>query len=202
MHIAFPWRLFKDWAWFRGGQASGDTAQHDASAVNSRSNTSLPPSREITVNGVTVEVQADACTTLLEVIRNHCKLTGAKFACGDGACGACTVLESGQPVLSCVRPVAFVEGPVETVEALAEEFIHLRECFADRGAFQCGFCTPGFLVVAASVLRGPSPSVEAFRAAASANICRCTGYQPILEGFRDALDRHEAECGEPSPQSQ
>ena len=106
------------------------------------------------VNGVSVERAALAPDErLLDVLRDRLRLTGTKEACGRGECGACTVLVDGRPVLSCITLAARVTGSVETIEGLADESRPLREAFAERGAFQCGFCTPGQIVRGVSLLR-------------------------------------------------
>jgi len=107
---------------------------------------------------------------------------GAKEACGRGECGACTVLVDGMPVMSCVMLASLVSGEVTTVEGIAEESRDLREAFADAGAFQCGFCTPGQVVRAAALLREvPDPDERTVREQMSGNVCRCTGYTQIVD---------------------
>lgn len=140
------------------------------------------------VNGVSVERATFAPDErLLDVLRERLRLTGTKEACGRGECGACTVLIDGRPVLSCITLAARVTGRVETIEGLAEESRTLREAFADRGAFQCGFCTPGQIVRGVSLLRaGLPPTENDLRRAMAGNICRCTGYGAIVEALRDA----------------
>jgi aerobic-type carbon monoxide dehydrogenase small subunit (CoxS/CutS family) len=140
------------------------------------------------VNGVSVERATFAPDErLLDVLRDRLGLTGTKEACGRGECGACTVLIDGRPVLSCIALAARVTGQVETIEGLADESRPLREAFADRGAFQCGFCTPGQIVRGVSLLRAGFPATDAeLRRAISGNICRCTGYGAIVEALRDA----------------
>ena len=124
---------------------------------------------------------------LIDVLREHAGLTGTKEGCGRGECGACTVLVDGRPVLSCIVLAARVSGAVETVEGLAEEARPLREAFARRAAFQCGFCTPGQIVRGMALLRRGLPdSEDEIRAAMSGNICRCTGYEGIIDALRDA----------------
>jgi aerobic-type carbon monoxide dehydrogenase small subunit (CoxS/CutS family) len=136
-------------------------------------------------------------TRLLDVLRERAGLTGTKEGCGRGECGACTVLVDGRPVLSCILLAARVSGAVETVEGLAEESAPLRAAFARRAAFQCGFCTPGQIVRGTALLRRGLPATEAeVRTAMSGNICRCTGYQGIVDALRDAAADGNAAAGE------
>ena len=126
-------------------------------------------------------------TRLIDVLRERVGLTGTKEGCGRGECGACTVLVDGRPVLSCIVLAARVSGAVETVEGLAQESTPLRAAFARRAAFQCGFCTPGQIVRGTALLRRGLPDDEAeLRTAISGNICRCTGYEGIVDALRDA----------------
>jgi aerobic-type carbon monoxide dehydrogenase small subunit (CoxS/CutS family) len=124
---------------------------------------------------------------LIDVLRDRLGLTGTKEGCGRGECGACTVLVDGTAVLSCITLAARVSGSVVTVEGLAADARTLRAAFADRGAFQCGFCTPGQIVRGVALLRGGLPaSDEELRRQMSGNICRCTGYNGIVQALRDA----------------
>ena len=123
---------------------------------------------------------------LIDVLRDELGLTGTKEACGRGECGACTVLIDGRPVLSCILFAETVNGAVTTIEGLAADNTDLREAFADCGAFQCGFCTPGQIVRAAALLKEGWPAASAeherfVRHRLSGNICRCTGYSGIVE---------------------
>lgn len=148
----------------------------------------VTPSRTtgLHVNGARHEVRHADGETLLEVLRDRLGLHGTKRACGNGECGACTVLVDGVAVMACVTLAARVRGPVETVEGLAAETRPLREAFADHGGFQCGFCTPGQIVRAAALLRdGDVPAGDAeLRHALAGNICRCTGYAAIADAIR------------------
>jgi aerobic-type carbon monoxide dehydrogenase small subunit (CoxS/CutS family) len=138
--------------------------------------------RNLTVNGDAAEIEFAPGASLLDVLRNQLRLTGAKESCGRGECGACTVLLDGTPVMSCVMLAALVHGKVTTIEGLADEARDLREAFADTGAFQCGFCTPGQIVRATALLREDGPLDErVVREQMSGNICRCTGYTQIVD---------------------
>ena len=146
---------------------------------------------ELTVNGQAVRPEIRPSETLLDVLRNRLRLTGAKDGCGRGECGSCTVLVGGRPIMSCVTFAACVDEPIETIEGLADESRSLREAFADRGAFQCAYCTPGMVVRGVALLRDGLPERDAdIRRALAGNICRCTGYQGIVEALRSA-----AACG-------
>ncbi|MGH3762974.1 (2Fe-2S)-binding protein [Actinophytocola sp.] len=142
------------------------------------------------VNGNETVAAADAADSLLTVLRERLGLTGTKEGCGRGECGACTVLVSGRPVLSCLLRAGMVDGPVETIEGLVEESAPLRRAFADHGGFQCGYCTPGQIVRGVALLReGLPPGDDRLRAAMSGNICRCTGYTGIVAALRAASGR-------------
>jgi carbon-monoxide dehydrogenase small subunit len=145
------------------------------------------------VNGEPVDALVDGCKTLLEVIREDLYLTGTKHGCELGECGACAVLVDGEPLLSCLLLAAECEGRhITTVEGLATNgTLHpLQECFADLGSAQCGYCTPGMLMTAKALLdREPQPSRERIREALSGNLCRCTGYQQIVEAVEAAAER-------------
>jgi carbon-monoxide dehydrogenase small subunit len=124
---------------------------------------------------------------LLEVLREKLGLTAAKFGCGQGTCGACTVMVDGEPMLSCLIPAQRLEGrQVETLEDLASggELHPLQRAFADGFAAQCGFCTSGMILCAKALLdRNPDPGREDAVEAISGNICRCTGYEPIINAI-------------------
>jgi carbon-monoxide dehydrogenase small subunit len=146
-----------------------------------------------TVNGEPVDVLADDYKTLLEVLREDLGLTGTKHGCELGECGACAVLAGGTPALSCLMLAVELDGAqITTVEGLAADGrLHpLQECFADLGAAQCGYCTPGILVTAKALLdREPQPSRERICEALSGNLCRCTGYLQIVEAVEAAARR-------------
>jgi len=142
----------------------------------------------LNVNGDDYPVVFPTHHTLLEVLREECKLTGTKHGCELGECGACAVLVDGEPVLSCLQITTDVIGKsVETVEGLQNDNdLHpLQETFADLGAAQCGYCTPGILMVAEALLKNePEPDDEQIAEALSGNICRCTGYNRIIQAVK------------------
>ncbi len=136
------------------------------------------------LNGRSVNVAAHPMKRLLDVLREDCGLTGTKEGCGEGECGACTVLVEGRPVNACLVPFAHVRGArVTTIEGIKGRRA-LQEAFVKEGAVQCGMCTPG-LIVAASSLR-PGATLEEMRVALAGNICRCTGYAAIYRAIRRA----------------
>lgn len=143
------------------------------------------------VNGEPHEVAVRIEKTLLEVLREDLGLTGTKHGCELGECGACAVLLDGQPALSClVLAVEAQDRDVTTVEGLAKDGrLHpLQEAYADLGASQCGYCSPGFLVTACALLnRNPNPTRPQIREALSSNLCRCTGYLKIFEAVEQAI---------------
>jgi aerobic-type carbon monoxide dehydrogenase small subunit (CoxS/CutS family) len=144
----------------------------------------------LTVNGKTSDVDAAPDTALLYVLRNDLALNGPKYGCGLGECGACAVLIDGEPQLSCLTLALECEGrSVQTVEGLARgaELHPLQAAFADHGGSQCGYCTPGMLMTAKALLdRNPEPSREQIKEAISGNLCRCTGYQQIVDAIESA----------------
>ena len=131
--------------------------------------------------------------TLADALRDDCGLTGTHLGCEHGVCGACTVLVDGQPVRSCLMFAVQAEGAaIRTVEGLAngDELHPLQQAFWDHHGLQCGFCTPGFLMLAAGVLEAePEISDEEIRHVLASNLCRCTGYQNILKAVRAAADQ-------------
>jgi carbon-monoxide dehydrogenase small subunit len=142
----------------------------------------------ITVNGITHELAVEPRRTLLEVVREDLGLTGSKKGCGIGDCGACTMLVDGVATFSCLMLAIQADGcNVETVESLAEngKLNKLQQSFVDVGAIQCGYCTPGMLMMATELLRrNPHPEEREIRLALSGNLCRCTGYQKIVEAIK------------------
>ena len=161
--------------------------------------------RTLRVNGEARAVAFPAHHTLLEVLREELGLTGTKHGCELGECGTCTVLVDGKPVLSCLVLAAEMEGhAIETVEGLQEgNRLHpLQEVFADLGAAQCGYCTPGILMTAKALLaKNPAPSRPAVRAALAGNLCRCTGYVKILEAVEGAAAKLRGEPWEPAAET-
>ena len=151
----------------------------------------------LTVNGEPVEAWFAPYKTLLEVLREDLNLTGTKHGCELGECGACAVLVDGVPQLSCLVLALECEGrSIETVEGMGDGArLHpLQAAFADLGAAQCGYCTPGILLTAKALLsKEPHPSRERIKEAISGNLCRCTGYQQIFEAIEEAARRMELE---------
>jgi carbon-monoxide dehydrogenase small subunit len=147
----------------------------------------------LVVNGEAVDSFFAPYKTLLEVLREDLGLTGTKHGCELGECGACAVLVDGEPQLSCLVLAIECEGrAIDTVEGLSRgaELHPLQAAFADLGAAQCGYCTPGILMTAKALLeKEPSPSRERVKEAISGNLCRCTGYQQIFEAIEEAAAR-------------
>lgn len=147
---------------------------------------------KLRVNGEEREVLTEVQRTLLEVLREDLGLTGAKRGCDLGTCGSCTVLIDGKPYLSCLTLAVDVEGrEILTIEGLAEGgVLHpLQKAFVEKGAIQCGFCTPGMILTAKSFLdEKPHPSEFEVRKAISGNLCRCTGYAKIVEAILSVSD--------------
>jgi carbon-monoxide dehydrogenase small subunit len=141
---------------------------------------------ELEVNGRATEVMVGPLATLGTVLREQLRLTATKAGCRQGGCGSCTVLVDGEPVLSCLLPVANVAGrSVTTLEGLDDP---LQQAFHERFAVQCGFCAPGMLIAARALLdRNPSPSREEIAEAIAGNVCRCTGYESIIDAIEAAV---------------
>src|SRR5262245_7748638 len=150
----------------------------------------------LAVNGETHEILVAVHKTLLEVLREDLGLTGTKHGCELGECGTCTVLVDGTPVLSCLALPLELEGRrIMTVEGMASggELHPLQQAFAETGAAQCGYCTPGILLTAQALLaETPAPTREAVKAALAGNLCRCTGYTKILDAVELAALRMRA----------
>jgi carbon-monoxide dehydrogenase small subunit len=138
----------------------------------------------LVVNGKRLEVDAHPMTRLLDVLREHCGLPGTKEGCGEGECGACTVLADGQPINSCLVPLAHAEGVgITTIEGLGGDH-PLQRAFVEQGGAQCGICTPGMILAAMAL--GPRPSLQQMRTGLAGNLCRCTGYTAIYRSIRQA----------------
>jgi len=150
----------------------------------------------ITVNGVAREAEVEPRRTLADFLRDDCRLTGTHLGCEHGVCGACTVLLDGRAVRSClVFAVQADTAEVTTVEGLAngDELTPVQRAFRDEHGLQCGFCTPGFVVSATAFLaEHPEPTDDEIREGLSGNLCRCTGYQGIIQAVRRAAGREAA----------
>jgi carbon-monoxide dehydrogenase small subunit len=149
---------------------------------------------KVKVNGELIQEEVFATTTLLEFLRDTLHLYGTKLGCGDGECGACTIIMDGKAVRSCIILAPEVDGSeIITVEGLQLEDgkLHpLQEAFIETGAVQCGFCTPGMLMTAKALIdSNPNPSEEDIITAMSGHLCRCTGYKPIAEAIKHAVER-------------
>jgi aerobic-type carbon monoxide dehydrogenase small subunit (CoxS/CutS family) len=146
------------------------------------------------INSRTYDLELKGNETLLEVLREKLGLTGTKTACEESECGTCTVNVNGKAVLSCITLAKTLEGDkITTIEGLAEgDQLHpLQQAFLDKGAVQCGFCIPGFLMSGAKLLEEyQSPTTEQIQQAFSGNLCRCTGYYKIMEAVEQASEQH------------
>jgi aerobic carbon-monoxide dehydrogenase small subunit len=157
---------------------------------------------EITVNGERRRAHADVRMTLADFLREKLGLTGTHLGCEHGVCGACTVMVDGASVRSCLMLAVQAQGrEVLTVEGLGDpEHLHpLQQAMRERHSFQCGFCTPGFVMSSLALLQeNPSPDEAEIREVLSGNVCRCTGYQSIVEGVLLAAERGAGQAGVPA----
>jgi carbon-monoxide dehydrogenase small subunit len=153
----------------------------------------------LTVNGQPREIAVEPSWTLLETVREQLRLTGSKEGCGTGDCGACSMLVNGRLVTSCLMLAVQADGcDVKTIEGLATNgTLHpVQAAFVDKGGVQCGFCTPGMIMAAASLLeRNPSPSLDDVREGLAGNLCRCTGYAKIYESVLAAAEAARQQAG-------
>jgi carbon-monoxide dehydrogenase small subunit len=153
------------------------------------------------LGGREVEVMVRPMTTLQSVLRNQLGYTAAKDGCRQGGCGSCTVLVNGEPMMSCLLPVEDIAGKRVTVLEIitpAEGLHPIQQAFVDAYAFQCGYCTPGMVVVSKALLdHDPAPSDDDIRQALTGNICRCTGYRPIVEAIHAAAEAMRGGGGGP-----
>ena len=147
----------------------------------------------LTVNGEAYQVVVEPQWTLQYVLADKLGLVGTKEFCAEGACGACSVILGGRPVLSCMMlAVEADEGTIETVEGIAKANHPLIAAYVKYSCMQCGFCTPGFIVTAKALLdRNPQPSEDEIKSGIAGNLCRCTGYQHIVEAVQLAAERQQ-----------
>ncbi len=149
----------------------------------------------VTVNGETFTKSVSCNKTLLSFLRDDLYLTGTKEGCGEGECGACTVIMDGKPVNSCLVLAVEAGGhEILTIEGLSRngELHPIQEAFIRHQGIQCGFCTPGMIMSAKALLdRNPHPTEEEIKDAISGNLCRCTGYKPIINAVKDVAERGE-----------
>ncbi|HMQ72168.1 MAG TPA: (2Fe-2S)-binding protein [Rubrivivax sp.] len=143
-----------------------------------------------TLNGVPRRASVDPAMSALVMLREVCSLTGTKYGCGEGECGACTIRVDGRSVASCLMFAVDCDGrEITTIEGMAADPVGqaLQRAFVAHGAVQCGFCTPGMVMQAAALLeRDPAPDADAAKRAIEGNLCRCTGYQKIVDAVVDA----------------
>ena len=150
----------------------------------------MPFELKFEINGRPTAVTSEPGRSLLEVLREDLKLTGTKYGCGEGACGACTVLVDGEPTFSCTTMAGEVAGKkVATIEGLADgEKLHpVQQAFCDAQAYQCGYCTPGMIMASVALLeKSPRPSDDEVKQALNGHLCRCCGYVSILDAVKRA----------------
>ena len=149
---------------------------------------------KLTVNGEPYEALVQPNSTLLDILRDQLNLTGTKKGCDAGDCGACTVIMDGRPVNAClVLALKAQDRQITTIEGISEEPAKLhpiQQAFVEHGAIQCGFCTPGMIVSAKTLLdRNPNPSEEEIKSGIAGNLCRCTGYVKIIEAIKVAAEK-------------
>ena len=146
---------------------------------------------QLTVNGDLHTVAIDPTETLLHVLREKLGLTGTKEGCGEGDCGACTILVDGKSVNSCIYPAIQADGcRILTVEGVEKDpkLAAIQKAFVDHGAVQCGFCSPGMIMSTCALLdENPTPSEEEIRRGLSGNLCRCTGYQAMIDAVKSLI---------------
>ncbi len=146
---------------------------------------------ELTVNEETYELAIECQEILLDVLRNNLGLTGAKEGCGTGECGSCTVLLEGEPILACLMLAVECENKkIETIEgqSINGDLTPVQEAFLEKGGVQCGFCTPGMVMASTDLLkRNPDPSKEDIMESLGGHLCRCTGYNKIMESVQHAV---------------
>jgi len=149
----------------------------------------MPRVAELTVNGTRRRIDADPSVPLLTILRDHLGLTGAKYGCGEGQCGACTVLLDGQPARSCITPVRAATGKrITTIEGIQHP---LQDAFLEEGAMQCGYCTSGMIVSGVALLtKTPHPSRDEIVHHMNGNICRCGTYMRIVAAIQKAARSH------------
>lgn len=147
----------------------------------------------LSVNGELYELAVEPQQTLLEVLRDSLALTGTKEGCGTGECGSCTVLLDGEPILSCLMlAIECQDRKITTIEGLdgVEGMTPVQESFLEKGAVQCGFCTPGMVLTSTALLnKNPTPSADEIKVALEGHLCRCTGYNKIIEAIETAAEK-------------
>lgn len=152
---------------------------------------------EFSVNGERVQIDVPAQARLVDMLRETLGLTGTKEGCGVGECGACTVIVNGKAVCSCITLAAGLDGAnVITIEGVSQngELDEIQQAILDHHALQCGFCTPGIVMSAKALLdANPNPTTEEIQQAIAGNLCRCTGYQQVIDAIADAAERRMTE---------